>query len=122
MNTLSMAAMERVSEIGMMRAVGAKKRFVSTMFLAETAMLSGVFGGAGIGLGIGAVWGLSALQIASKNEMMQLFYGGDTFHPMLSAWDILICVGALIGVTILSVIYPVIVARRITPLDAITRE
>ena len=40
MNTLSMAAMERVTEIGMMRAVGAKRRFISGMFIIETFILA----------------------------------------------------------------------------------
>ena len=47
-NTLSMAAIERTSEIGMMRAVGARKGFIRLMFLGETAALSAIFGGAGI--------------------------------------------------------------------------
>ena len=34
-NTLSMAAIERVSEIGMMRAIGARKSFIGQMFFTE---------------------------------------------------------------------------------------
>lgn len=48
MNTLTMAAIERSAEIAMMRAIGARKGFISEMFFAETGMLSFVFGGAGI--------------------------------------------------------------------------
>lgn len=39
-NTLSMAALERTPEIGMMRAIGARKGFIGKMFLAETAVLA----------------------------------------------------------------------------------
>lgn len=122
MNTLSMAAMERISEIGMMRAVGARKMLIAKMFLAETLVLSGVFGGAGILMGMIAVKIVALLHISTQNEMLQIFYGGDVFHPILSMTDILLCVLQLGIVTLLAVIYPLIVARRITPLDAITRD
>lgn len=122
MNTLSMAAMERISEIGMMRAVGARKRFVSRMFLMETFLLAAAFGGAGIVAGIIGVHLLAAMQLTTENEMLQIFYGGDSFQPLLSGGDIIVCIVQLVIVTLLAVIYPVIVARRITPLDAVSRD
>lgn len=122
MNTLSMAAMERISEIGMMRAVGARKWFVSKMFTAETFMLSAVFGGLGISLGIIIVRVIDALNITTDNEMLQIFYGGSAFSPMLDIGDIVGCIIQLAIVTILAVIYPALVARKITALDAITRD
>jgi ABC-type lipoprotein release transport system permease subunit len=121
-NTLSMAALERVSEIGMMRAVGARKGFISRMFLAETAMLSFVFGGLGIAAGGIAVKALSAMRFVSDNDMVQLFYGGDTFHPLLTGTDVLLALLQLGLVTLISVLYPLKLARSITPLDAITRD
>jgi putative ABC transport system permease protein len=121
-NTLSMAALERTTEIGMMRAVGARKGFISRMFLAETAMLSFVFGGVGIVAGIIVVKVLALLNITSTNDMVQLLFGGDTFHPLLSVADLLVTVIQLAIVTIIAVVYPTRVARSITPLDAVQRE
>jgi ABC-type lipoprotein release transport system permease subunit len=121
-NTLSMAAIERTSEIGMMRAVGARKGFIRTMFLGETAVLSAVFGGAGILVGIIAVNALASLNITTDNDMVQLLYGGDTFRPLLSYFDIALAVVQLVIVTLLAVIYPIRVASGITPLDAVSRE
>jgi putative ABC transport system permease protein len=121
-NTLSMAAIERTSEIGMMRAVGAKKSFISNMFLGETAMLSAVFGGAGIVVGSIAVKILTLCHITSDNDMVQLLFGGDTFRPFLSGQDIFMAIIQLAIVTGIAVIYPVKVARGITPLDAISRD
>ena len=60
MNTLIIAILERTAEIGMMRAIGARKGFVGGMFLAETLQLSIVFGGAGMVFGILLIWGLAA--------------------------------------------------------------
>jgi ABC-type antimicrobial peptide transport system permease subunit len=122
MNTLSMAAMERVTEIGMMRAVGATRAFVSRMFIVETFILAIIFGGAGVAVGGGVVKWLSYLKLSTQNEIMQILYGGDTFHPILDPSDFAACFITLMIVTILSVIYPIILARRITPLDSMSRE
>jgi ABC-type antimicrobial peptide transport system permease subunit len=121
-NTLSMAALERTSEIGMMRAVGARKGFISRMFFAETAMLSFVFGGAGIVVGALAVKITALFKITSDNDMVQLLFGGDTFHPLLTGTDVFLSLFQLILVTLIAVIYPLRVARNITPLDAISRD
>ncbi|AFM12968.1 ABC transporter permease [Turneriella parva] len=122
MNTLSMAALERTAELGMMRAVGAQKRFVTWMFLVETACLALLFGGAGIVLGSLAVPVLKAMKITAENNILQLLFGGKTFAPYLSAGDIVFGVAELAWVTVMAAIYPIIVARRITPLDAISRD
>ena len=121
-NTLSMAAIERTTEIGMMRAVGARKSFISGMFLGETAMLSGIFGGIGIITGIIAVNIIPMLKITSSNDLVQLLYGGDTFNPYLSLAGIILTIFMLMVVTLITVIYPIIVAKNITPLDAIARD
>lgn len=121
-NTLTMAAIERTAEIGMMRAVGARKGFIGGMFLGETGILSAIFGGAGIIAGIIAVNVIPLLKITSDNDMVQLLYGGDVFNPILSAGDIGITVFQLLIVTIVAALYPISVAKNITPLDAISRD
>jgi len=121
-NTLSMAALERVTEIGMMRAVGARKGFISLMFLGETATLSFVFGGIGVAAGIIAVQIVPLLHITSANDIVQLLFGGDTLRPFLAPRDIVLVAIQLAFVTVLAVLYPLKIARGITPLDAIARE
>jgi len=121
-NTLTMAALERASEIGMMRAIGAHKTFIAGMFLGETAVLSAVFGGLGILAGIVAVKVIPLLQITTKNDMLQLLYGGNYFHPLLSLSGIALTALQLLFVTIVAAVYPMKVAVNITPLDAISRD
>ena len=121
-NTLTMTALERTPEIGMMRAIGARKGFISSMFFGETAVISFFFGGAGIVTGIAAVNILTMLNITTDNDMVQLLYGGDTFRPLLAPEDVILAVVQLLIVTLLAVLYPMKVARGITPLDAISRE
>ena len=121
-NTLTMAALERTSEIGMMRAIGARKEFISRMFLGETVMLSAVFGGLGIVLGYVIIRLVPLFNITTQNDMLQLLFGGDKFMPYLSLTDMLMALGQLALVSIIAVIYPVKIARNITPLDAISRD
>ncbi|MFH0975896.1 MAG: FtsX-like permease family protein [Spirochaetota bacterium] len=121
-NTLTMAAVERTTEIGMMRAVGARKSFISGMFIGETAILSGIFGGAGVVIGIVIIYIVPMMGITTANDLLQLLYGGDTLKPYLSFSDVLLVMMQLVLVTIFTVIYPIKVAKGITPLDAIARE
>jgi putative ABC transport system permease protein len=121
-NTLTMAAMERTSEIGMMRAIGAHKTFIRAMFFGETGLLAAVFGGAGLVLGVIIVNTIPLLHITSANDFVQLLYGGDTFHPVLKWADLVVTVVELGLVTLVAAIYPVRVASSIKPLDAIQRD
>jgi putative ABC transport system permease protein len=121
-NTLTMAAIERSSEIGMMRAIGAHRSFISGMFFGETAVLSFVFGGLGVIAGIAIVKIIPLMGLTTDNDFVQLIYGGDTFQPFLSAWDVLVVIIELAVVTFVTAIYPVKVATSITPLDAISRD
>ena len=122
MNTLSMAAMERVPEIGMMRAVGAQKSFIGGMFVIETSILSLLFGGAGIVVGFAVILSLDAMGITTTNHILQLLFGGSVFRPVIEGWDIALGIVELALVTWLATLYPVRVARRITPLEAVVRD
>jgi ABC-type lipoprotein release transport system permease subunit len=123
MNTLSMTALERTEEFGMMRAVGARKGFITRMFLSETVALSAAFGGAGILVGALVAWLMHPLGItAGSSEILELLFGGEVFQPTLGVGGVAGGIVALGVVTVLSVLYPLVVARRITPLDAINRH
>jgi ABC-type lipoprotein release transport system permease subunit len=123
MNTLSMTALERTEEFGMMRAVGARKGFITRMFLSETVTLSALFGGAGILVGALVAWIIHPLGITSgDSEILELLFGGEVFRPTLGVGGVVGGIVALGVVTVLAVLYPLVVARRITPLDAINRH
>ncbi|MGH8056339.1 MAG: ABC transporter permease [Candidatus Entotheonellia bacterium] len=61
-NTISMAVMERIKEIGTLRALGVKRKGIVWLFAIESAML-GVFGSmVGFGLTLLSWWIVRALQ------------------------------------------------------------
>ncbi len=106
----------------MMRAVGAHRGFIGRMFLAETFMLSAAGGGLGILVAVVTSWIFRAVRIRAISDFASLFFGGDTFQPTLGFVGLVGCIGLLAAVTVVSVLYPIFVARRITPLDAINRN
>ncbi|MFP4016822.1 MAG: ABC transporter permease [Halanaerobiales bacterium] len=122
MNTLSMTAVERISELAMMRAVGARKAFLRKMFVSETALISFFFGGIGIAVGLVVIYLLSLADITTTNEILQMVYGGSKLNPLITIDDVLLGIVQLGIVTILSVLYPLRVVGKIVPLDAIVRE
>lgn len=122
MNTLSMAALERVSEIGMMRAIGARKGFLRNMFTYETGILSFFFGGLGILIGIIIIYLVKAAGLTTTNEILQLVYGGDKLNPIFNFGDLILGIVELGIVTFLAVLYPLKVVGKIAPLDAISRD
>ena len=85
-------------------------------------MLSFIFGGLGILVGMITIKVLTLYHFTSNNDMIQLLYGGDTFQPFLSILDIGMVALQLALVTIIAMVYPIKLARSITPLDAISRE
>lgn len=122
MNTLSMAAMERAGEIGMMRAIGASRNFIKTLFLGETLLLSLFFGGIGIVVGSATVFLLGQAGFTTDNDFLQMVYGGETFQPFLRGVDYLLALVQLLLTSAVAVFYPTLVASGITPLEAIARD
>ncbi|URA09724.1 ABC transporter permease [Thermospira aquatica] len=122
MNILSMSVIERTTEIGMMRAIGAQKNFVGRMILFETLTLGLVFGGSGILVGALVSWIFALVKLPAKNEMLQLIFGGEYFIPMVTPLDILGNLLVLFFVLWLASLYPGHLAKKTTPLEAISRE
>lgn len=118
-NALSIAAMERTAEIGTMRTIGSQIIFIGGMFVMETSILSFFFGGLGIVMGVTAIMLLSGMEITTANPVLQLMFGGSQFSPSTSLSDVASGVIQLGIISVIAVIYPLIVAKNIKPVDAI---
>lgn len=122
MNTLVISVTERTSEIGTMRALGARKPFVRRMFLVETLCISWLFGSAGIVLGAAIVTVLGWTGIRAGNDFLNILFGGEVLEPALSALSVAISLGIMTGIGLLSSVYPVMVALRVQPVRAVQTE
>jgi len=122
-NAMVMAMLQRVKEIGTMRAIGAQRRFVLLMSLVESISIGLVFGLAGAGAAAGLVWIVRALGgIPSQNAQLQFLFSGPTLMPRFAGSGLAIALGIVIFVSVISGIYPAILATRITPIEAMQSE
>ena len=111
MNIMLVSVTERTREIGIRKALGAKRSNIMLQFLIEAALMSLIGGAIGVLVG----WGISTL-------ISGVTVGGQTIHTVISA-DIpilAVCVSAAIG--ILFGLYPAYRAARLNPIEALRYE
>lgn len=112
MNIMLVAVNERIREIGLRKAVGAKRKDIISQFLVETIIIS-LFGGL-----IGIIIGVS---IASTIAVGANFLGYEwkliiTFGSIVLAFSFSLIVGLIFG------IYPAIKASKLDPIIALRYE
>ncbi len=118
MNTLVISVTERMSEIGTMRAIGARKGFVRRMIGAETVTLAFVFGGAGVVLALVLLAILGATGIRATNLFLRILFGGEVLRPAVSPGSVAFSLLMVAAIAVLSSLYPLAVALRISPRQA----
>jgi len=122
MNTLVVSVMERTSEIGTMRALGASKGFVARMFIAETGFITAVFGAAGLLLGILIILLLNRAGIPTDNDALRFLGGGGIVRPVIGSQPLILSFILMGIIALFSWIYPVLIALKISPIKAISTE
>jgi len=112
MNIMLVSVTERTREIGLRKAVGAKRRDILTQFLTEAATLSLCGGAIGVGLGwlIVKIFSVIAANI------------GFPFPALIPGDVIALAVGVSIFVGLVSGIYPAIRAARLDPIESLRHE
>ncbi len=122
-NAMVMATLQRVKEIGTIRAIGAQKRFVLAMLLLETSAVGLAFGALGALLGAGVVWLIRARGgIPATNDQLYFFYSGPSLVPELGAVSLVVSLAIVIVVSVLSGLYPALIASRVTPVEAMQSD
>ena len=122
-NAMVMAALQRVKEVGTMRAIGAQRRFVVAMLLVEIIAVSVVFGVAGAALGGGVVAIIRAAGgIPATTDLLFFLFSGPALLPHLGGSSVAASLIMVLAVAIASALYPAWIAMRVTPVEAMSTE
>jgi ABC-type lipoprotein release transport system permease subunit len=122
-NAMVMATLQRVKEIGTMRAIGTQRRFVVVMLLVEIGTIGVVFGLAGAALGGVAVAIIRAAGgIPAVTDLLYFVFSGPALYPTLGRGPVMVSLAIVVGVAILSALYPALIAMRVTPVEAMATE
>ncbi len=121
-NAVVMATLQRIREIGTMRAIGAQRRFVLSMVLIETMVLGLAFGTVGSGLGSLFVIWLGKAGLPAGNEFLYFFFSGPRLFPWLNAGSLIGAFFVVLIVTCISALYPARMATRVSPIQAMASD
>ncbi len=107
MNIMLVSVSERIREIGLRKALGARPRAILRQFLVEASIIGFVGGVVGVGLGL-----LGAVVVPAVSDS----------RVILSVPVVALAIVVAIGIGILFGVYPASRAARMAPIDALRSE
>jgi putative ABC transport system permease protein len=107
MNIMLATVTERTREIGVRRALGAKRRHITMQFLVETVVLS--VGGGLVGVAVGIIAPMAVSHFT-------------TMRTIVTPWSVLLAFSISGAIGIIFGIYPAKAAARLDPIEALRHE
>lgn len=113
MNTMYTSVLERTQEIGVMKSIGAKNKYILIIFMIESGML-GLVGGI-VGVILGYI-------IAKIGEAIAASAGLSMLRPAFPLWLTFGCLLFAFFIGMISGLIPSIQASKLKPVDALRYE
>jgi putative ABC transport system permease protein len=120
MNIMLVSVDERIREIGLRRALGARKRHIKLQFLAETLLIM-LLGGA-IGILISYVIAAAVGTLPMMGPLFEDESGKGDIHLKISLMTVFLSTGVLLLVGVASGMVPALRASKLDPVEALRYE
>ena len=121
-NTLVINVVERTSEIGTMRALGAHRGFIRNMVTTEIFTISLIFGLIGMIAGVIVLVVIGLIGFEATNPFLEILFAGPVLQPVYSVYSVLGSWIIVIIIGMIANIYPLRLALRVQPIKAMTSE
>ncbi len=120
MNIMLVSVDERIREIGLLRALGARRRHIRMQFLAEALVLTLLGGLLGFVLAYGISMAVGTLPL--YGPLFEDTSGKGDVHLIISLSTLFVSTGILFAVGIISGLVPALRASRLDPVEALRYE